>query len=67
MVAQWEAGGCWLRRGVIKLRNPDSSKSLGALNAFSSTMYSLAWSPDGERLASASGSDVQVWALPGSK
>ena len=47
--------------GAIKLWAADSGRSLGELNAFTSSMYSLAWSPDGQWLASASGSDLQVW------
>jgi WD40 repeat protein len=53
--------------GAIKLWAADSGRSLGELNAFTSSMYSLAWSPEGQWLASASGSDLQVWAVPRSR
>ncbi len=63
----WAPGGKRLavgyEDGAIKLWAADSERSLGELNAFTYSMYSLAWSPDGQWLASASGSDLQVWEL----
>jgi WD40 repeat protein len=55
------AGGGDSRGGELKLCDIASGKEIGPLPGYTNSLYSLAFSADGKRLASGSNMVVQVW------
>jgi WD40 repeat protein len=58
------AGGGDSRGGILKLWDTTTGAEVADLPGTASTLYALAFSPDGKRLASGGLGPVQVWDVP---